>query len=41
MKLKKKINLKKNQSQLVLTLKTCDYGHEAEIDCIKGKHKKQ
>jgi len=41
--IEKKINFffKKNQSQLMLTLKTCDYGQEAEIDCIKGKHKKQ
>jgi hypothetical protein len=42
MKLKKKlIFFKKNQSQLVLILKTCDHGQEAEIDCIKGKHKKK
>jgi hypothetical protein len=37
-KFKKKIKKDDKKSQLILTLKNDDHGHEVKIDCVEGKH---
>jgi hypothetical protein len=36
-KFKKKIKKDDKKSQLILTLKNDDHGHEVKIDCVEGK----